>query len=164
VLDAQTGKIEQAHDEQGTATATVKRGESFAGYESLIASATDDIAGDVGSFLTLTYTGELHFGLYRAYHTKGDGFVGEGETQRFSHSDEKAYLVIHFVRVRDDESFDLSWSDSAGNVVSSNQDVVKSGDWRLYTLSLGSLPAGRFIVAGHLGGRDAFSEPFVLSP
>jgi len=164
VLDAETGQIEQAHDEAGAASVTVKRGETFAGYESLIASAADDIAVEVGSFLTLTYTREVRFGLYRAYHVKGDGFVGEGETQRFSHSDARAYLIVHFVRVRDDDSFDLSFVDSAGNVVSSTQDVVKSGDWRLFPLDLGPLPTGRFTATGRLESRDAFKMPFLLSP
>jgi len=164
VLNAETGQIEQAHDEAGAATVTIRRGETFAGYESLIASAADDIAAQVGSFLTLTYTREIRFGLYRAYHVKGDWFVGDGETQRFSHSDGKAYVIVHFVRVRDDDSFDLSFADSAGNVVSSTQDVVRSGDWRLFSLDLGPLTTGRFTATGHLEARDVFKMPFVLSP
>ncbi len=162
VLNAQTGRIEQAHDEEGTASATVKQGEAFAGYEGLIASSADEIASDVASFLTMTYTREVRYGLYTGYTTKRDGYIGEGETTRFHRSDGEAYLVVHFTRVRDEEPFSLSWVDSGGNAVGTEEDVVTSGDWRLYRLDLASLPLGRFTVRGTLGGVEAFAKAFVL--
>lgn len=164
VLNAQTGRIEQAHDEEGTANATAKQGEVFAGYDTLIAAAADDIASDVSSFLTLTYTREIRYGLYRAVKAKGDGFVGEGETTRFHRSDAKAYLIVHFARVRDDDSFDLTWVDSSGAFLSSLQDVVASDDWRLYSLDLEKAPLGRITAKGRIAGIDAFAKAFVLSP
>lgn len=164
VLDAQTGRIEQAQDEEGTASVTVKQGEVFPGYEALIATAADEVASGASALLTLTYTREIRYGLYKAAKPKSDGFVGEGETTRFRRADGTACLIVHFTRVRDGDAFDLTWVDSSGAVVSSSQDVVKSDDWRLYSLDLGTAPLGRITAAGRIGGIDAFAKAFVVSP
>ena len=164
VLDAQTGQIEQAEDAEGSASTTVKQGNTFAGYETLIAQSADEIASDVASLLTTTYTRELRYGLYRSYQSKRNGYVGQDATTRFSFLDDEAYLIVHFTRVRRDESFELVWSDSEGTVVKQEDDLVSDGAWRLYRLDFAGLPSGRFTVTGTLNGIEAFEKAFILNP
>jgi len=164
VLDAQTGQIEQAEDAEGSASTTVKQGNTFAGYETLIAQSADEIASDVASLLTSTYTRELRYGLYRSYRTKQNGYVGQDETTRFSSTDGEADLIVHFTRVRRDESFELVWTDPEGTVVEKVDDLVSDGAWRLYRLDFAGLPSGRFTVAGSLNGVVAFEKAFLVSP
>lgn len=164
VLNAHSGQIEQAEDVEGAAATTVKQGNTFAGYETLIAQAADAIASSVASLLTSTYTRELRYGLYRSYQVKRSGYVGQDATTRFSSLDEEAYLIVHFTRVRRDESFELSWLDPEGAVVKQEDDLVSDGDWRLYRLALVGLPRGRFTVKGILSGVLAFEKAFILNP
>lgn len=164
VLNAQTGQIEQAEDMEGSASTTVKQGNTFAGYESLIAQSADGIASDVATLLTSTYTRELRYGLYRSYKTKRNGYVGQDETTRFSSADGQAYLIVHFTRVRRDDGFRLVWIDPAGNVAKEVDDIVRDGDWRLYRLDLAGLPSGRFLIKGTLNGINAFEKAFILNP
>lgn len=162
VLNAQTGQIERAEDLEGSASMIVKQGNTFAGYDALIAQSADDIASEVASLLTSTYTRELHYGLYSSYKAKRNGYVGQDETTRFSYSDSEAYLIVHFTRVRRDESFGLVWSDSEGTVVKQEDDLVSDGAWRLYQLAFAGLPSGRFTVTGTLNGIEAFEKAFIL--
>lgn len=164
VLNAQTGQIERAEDLEGSASMIVKQGNTFAGYDALIAQSADDIASEVASLLTSTYTRELHYGLYSSYKAKRNGYVGQDETTRFSYSDSEAYLIVHFTRVRRDESFGLVWSDSEGTVVKQEDDLVSDGAWRLYRLDFAGLPSGRFTVTGTLNGIEAFEKAFILNP
>ena len=164
VLNAQTGQIERAEDLEGSANMIVKQGNTFAGYDALIAQSADDIASEVASLLTSTYTRELHYGLYSSYKAKRNGYVGQDETTRFSYSDSEAYLIVHFTRVRRDESFGLVWSDSEGTVVKQEDDLVSDGAWRLYRLAFAGLPSGRFTVTGTLNGIEAFEKAFILIP
>ena len=164
VLNAETGQIEQAEDLEGSASMIVKQGNTFAGYDALIAQSADDIASEVSSLLTSTYTRELHYGLYSSYKAKRNGYVGQDETTRFSHSNGEAYLIVHFTRVREDEAFELVWVDPEGNAAATVEDLVSDGDWRLYRLNLAGLPSGRFTVTGTLNDIAAFEKAFFVNP
>ncbi|MEA3356072.1 MAG: CsgG/HfaB family protein [Candidatus Bipolaricaulota bacterium] len=161
VLNAQTGQIEQAEGVEGSASTIVKQGNTFAGYESLIAESADEISSEVSSLLTATYTRELRYGLYRSYETKRNGYVGQGETTHFSHIDE-AYLIVHFTRVKTDDAFQLVWVGPEGNIVKKEDDIVRDGAWRLYRLELAGLSNGRFTIKGTLNGIEAFEKGFIL--
>jgi hypothetical protein len=162
VLNAASGQIEQARDVTGSASTTVKEGEVFSGYDALIARGADDIASDVASLLTSTYTREFRYGLYRDYKTKREGYVGIDETTRFDRADETAKLIVHFTRIRKDDLFELVWTDPQGMDIETTEDIVSSGDWRLYTLNLSSPLSGRFTVRGILNGTKAFEKTFML--
>ena len=162
VLNAQTGLIERAEDLEGSASIIVKQGNTFAGYDALIAQSADDIASEVASLLTSTYTRELHYGLYSSYKAKRNGYVGQDETTRFSYSDSEAYLIVHFTRIRKDEAFELVWVDPEGNAAVTVKDLVSDGDWRLYRLDLAGLASGRFTVTGTLNNIAAFEKAFFV--
>ena len=164
IVDARTGQIEQAFDAEDSESVTIKEGTTFAGYEMLIAEGADEIASDVGSLLTSTYTRELRYGLYESVKTKREGYIGIGETSRFTSSGDEAFLVVHFTRIREDESFTLSWLDPQGGVVKRVEDVVGNGDWRVYTLDLSGLAGGRYSVETELEGLGAFEKAFALNP
>ncbi len=161
VIDARTGRIEQSTDTSGSAETTVRQGTAFGSYDSLIASAADDIAGQVADRLTSTYTRELRYGLYESVKTKGDGYVGKNETYRFSTSDD-VQLIVHFVRVRDGDLFDIQWIDPSGSVVERTEDVISDGEWQLYTWDLAGRAAGRYHVQGWIAGSQAFDAPFTV--
>ncbi len=161
VIDARTGRIEQSTDTSGAADTTVRQGTAFGGYDSLIASASDDIAQQVAGRLTTTYTRELRYGLYQSVKTKGSGYVGQGETHRFSTTDD-VQLIVHFTRVRDGDSFDVQWIDPSGAVVDRTEDVVSDGEWRLYTWNLEARTAGRYHVQGWIAESQAFDAPFTV--
>jgi hypothetical protein len=163
VIDARTGKIEQSTDTTGSSDTTIRQGVSFGSFDSLIASAADQIADQVASRLTSTYTRELRYGLYDSVKTKGDGYVGKNETTRFSTSDD-AQLIVHFVRVRNGDSFDVQWIDPSGNVLDQTQDVVSNGEWQLYSWNLGGRAPGRYHVTGSIAGTPAFDAPFTVGP
>jgi len=162
VLNAESGRIEQARDVSGSASATVKEEEIFSGYDGLIARGTDDIASDVASLLTSKYTREFRYGLYRDYKVKREGYVGIEETTRFDRGDGTAQLIVHFTRIRKDDLFELVWVGPQGTDIKATEDIVSSGDWRLYTLDLSTQPTGRFTVRGTLNGIEAFEKTFVL--
>lgn len=162
VLNAANGQIEQARDVTGSASVTVKEGESFSGYDALIARGADDIASDVASLLTSTYTREFRYGLYRNYKTKREGYVGIDATARFNRADEMVKLIVHFSRIREDDLFELVWTDPQGADIEATEDIVSSGDWRLYTFDFSTQPSGRFTVRGRLNGIAAFEKTFML--
>ncbi len=161
VIDARSGRIEQSTDTSGSADTTVRQGTAFGSYDSLIAAAADNIAGQVGDRLTSTYTRELRYGLYESVKTKGPGYVGKGETYRYSTTDD-AQLIVHFVRVRDGDLFDIQWIDPSGAVVDRTEDVVSDGEWQLYTWDLAGRAPGRYHVQGWIAGSQAFDAPFTV--
>jgi hypothetical protein len=161
VIDARTGRIEQSTDTSGSADTTVRQGTTFGSYDSLIASAADDIAAQVADRLTSTYTRELRYGLYESVKTKGNGYVGKGETYRYSTTDD-AQLIVHFVRVRDGDLFDIQWIDPSGGIVERTEDVVSNGEWQLYTWDLAGRAPGRYHVQGWIAGSQAFDAPFTV--
>jgi hypothetical protein len=163
VIDTLTGKIEQSTDTTGSSETTLRQGVSFGSFDSLIASAADEISDQVASHLTSTYTRELRYGLYESVKTKGGGYVGKNETVRFSASDD-AQLIVHFVRVRNGDSFDIQWIDPNGNVLDQTQDVVSNGEWQLYTWDLAGRAPGRYHVMGSIAGSQAFDAPFTVGP
>jgi len=163
VIDARTGRIEQSTDTSGSADTTTRQGTAFGGYDSLIASAATSIAGQVADRLTSTYTRELRYGLYEAVKTKGNGYVGQGETHRFSTADD-VQLIVHFVRVQDGDLFDVQWIDPSGAVVDRTEDVVSDGEWQLYTWDLAPRAPGRYHVQGWIAGTQAFDAPFTVGP
>lgn len=161
VIDARTGRIEQSTDTSGSGETTVRQGTAFGSYDSLIASADDNIAGQVADRLTSTYTRELRYGLYESVKTKGNGYVGKGETYRFS-TTEDVNLIVHFTRVRDGDLFDLQWIDPAGAIVDHTEDVISDGEWQLYTWDLTGRAPGRYHVQGWIAGSQAFDAPFTV--
>jgi hypothetical protein len=163
VIDARTGKIEQSTDTTGSSDTTLRQGVSFGSFDSLIASAADQIADQVASRLTSTYTRELRYGLYDSVKTKGDGYVGKSDTTRFSTSDD-AQLIVHFVRVRNGDSFDVQWIDPSGAILDRTEDVVSNGEWQLYTWNLAGRAPGRYHVTGSIAGTPAFDAPFTVGP
>jgi hypothetical protein len=163
VIDARTGKIEQSTDTTGSSDTTIRQGVSFGSFDSLIASAADQIADQVANRLTSTYTRELRYGLYDSVKTKGDGYVGKNETTRFSTSDD-AQLIVHFVRVRNGDSFDVQWIDPSGAILDRMEDVVSNGEWQLYSWNLGGRAPGRYHVTGSIAGTPAFDAPFTVGP
>ncbi|MEW5826947.1 MAG: CsgG/HfaB family protein [Candidatus Bipolaricaulota bacterium] len=163
VIDARSGKIENAVDTGGSGSTTVRQGTTFGGFDSLLAEAATEIAGQVADRMTASYTRELRYGLYEGARSKREGYIGEGETRRFTTSDE-VHLIVHFTRTRDGDLFDLSWVAPAGTAVATVADVVDSGDWRLYTLPLAGLAPGRYTVEAKISGSSAFETPFTISP
>lgn len=163
VTDTRTGRIEQSTDKTGTGETTVRQDAKFGGYDSLVASACDSIADQVADQLTSTYTRELRYGLYESAKTKGSGYVGKGETRRFSTEDD-VQLIVHFTRVRDGDLFDVQWVDPSGAVVDRTEDVVSDGEWQLYTWDLSGRAPGRYHVRGWISGLQAFDAPFTVGP
>ena len=161
VIDARTGQVEQSTDTSGSADTTVRQGTAFGSYDSLIASAADEIAGQVADHLTTTYTRELRYGLYDSVKTKGSGYVGGNETHRYSTTGD-VQLIVHFLRVQDGDSFDVEWMDPSGAVVDKTEDVVSGGEWRLYTWDLATRAPGRYHVQGWIAGNQAFDAPFTV--
>jgi len=163
VINAQTGRIERAVDVEGTDSVTVQAGNTFGGFDALISRSADGMASDVASIFTSDYTREFRYGLYRSVEAKGEGYVGKEETNRFRRGDE-ANLIVHFTRVRNDETFDLLWIGPDGSPVEHVEDVVSERDWRWYRLPLADLPPGRYAVRGLLNGLPAFEKPFTIAP
>jgi hypothetical protein len=161
VIDARTGRIEQSTDTTGSAETTVREGAAFGSYDSLIASASDEIARQVADRLTSTYTRELRYGLYESVKTKGSGYVGKNETHRYATTDD-AQMVVHFTRVRDGDLFDIQWLDAEGDVLNKTEDVVSDDEWQLYTWDLAGLAPGRYHVVGWIAGSLAFDAPFTV--
>jgi len=164
VIDARTGRIERSLDLQGTDMTTMRKTSVFGGFDSLVANASMSIAEDVADSLTSAYTRELRFGLYESVDDRRGGWIGKDESSRFSQSGDTVHLVVHFTRVLRSETFDVFWLAPDGTTIESDADVVSSGEWRLYRLSVSGLAAGRYRVLGRLGGEDAFSEPFSVVP
>ncbi len=164
VINATTGRMEAVIDSMGEDSVIVRSGTVFIGYDALIAAAADDMARDVASTLTDTYTRELRYGLFRDVERKRDGLIGRDETTRFSATDEQAQadLVIHYTRVKADDEMMIIWLDDENRVVSEAVDVLQQGEWRLYSLNIHGLAGGRYTVVGILNGVAAFEKPFVI--
>ncbi|MCK5247538.1 hypothetical protein KAR02_11590, partial [Candidatus Bipolaricaulota bacterium] len=107
---------------------------------------------------------ELRYGLYENYEEKQNGFVGRNESTRFSSSDGEIHLIVHFMRAQSGELFDVEWSDSTSTFSQQVEDVVSSGDWRLYSLDVSSMIPGRYFVRGFLNGTRVFEAPFTIAP
>jgi len=163
VINAHTGLIERAIDIEGTDSVTVQVGNTFGGFDALIARAGDGVASNVASILTFTYTRELRYGLYRSVEAKRGGYIGKDETNRFRAGGE-ANLIVHFTRIRNDEAFDVFWIGPDGSSVQRTEDVVSERDWRWYRLPLDGLSPGRYVVRGLLNGLVAFEKPFTIVP
>jgi len=164
VIDVRTGQIERAFDLDGADAVTLRAESTFGGFDSLLADAASDIAVEIHDTLTTSYFRELRYGLYREVEEKRGGYIGRDETDRFTTSDDDAHLVVHFTRMQSRETFDIDWVAPDGQVIAREQDIVGQGDWRVYTLDLSSVAAGRHEVRATLGGILAFREPFVVSP
>jgi len=163
VVDTRTGLIERSLDLRGADSATLREGSLFGGFDSLLADAATSIAGDVQGALTAAYTRELRYGLYRSAEPKRSGYVGDGETGRFSRED-VVHLIVHFIRVDEDDAFDVVWLGSGEVTLAREEDVVSSGDWRLYRFDASDVAPGRYRVRGILAGIEAFDESFTISP
>jgi len=164
IIDTQTGTIERSIDSSGSDSVTLPEGTVFGGYDRLLANAADQIASSLTSTLSAEYTRELRYGLYRDVEIKREGFVGREETSRFTSSDGEIYLIVHVTRARSGELFDVVWSNSSLDFSERIEDVVSSGDWRVYPLDVSGLTAGRYSVQGILGGTVAFDVSFTLAP
>jgi len=163
VVDTRSGLIERALDLRASDATTLREGSLFGGFDSLLANAATTIAGDVQGALVAAYTREIRYGLYRSAEAKRAGFVGEGETTRFS-QDDTVHLIVHFTRIQEKDVFDVAWLGSEGLAVATVQDVVSPGEWRLYRLDASGLMPGRYRARGILNGIEAFDEPFTVSP
>ncbi len=164
VVNTATGLIERSFDQTASDTSTLPAGSTFGGHSTLLASAADQIAQSVTSALSASYTRELRYGLYAEYEPKRDGFVGQREATRFSASDGRIYLIVHIVRSQANEYFDVEWTHSTQDVSYRTEDVVSSGDWRLYPFDVSQAVPGRYTVRGVLQGAEAFSVPFTVTP
>lgn len=162
VIDARTGRIENALDTSGSSSTTLRKETLFGGFDSLLAAAATDIAGRVASRVSETYTRELWYGLYESVKTKRAGYVGSGETSRFTTRDE-VHLVVHFTRARDGDLFDVMWVAPSGAEIETVADVIGNGEWRLYTLDLEGRSPGRYAVRATIAGSPAFDAPFTVS-
>ncbi len=164
VIDVETGRIERAFDLTGSDSISLPEGSTFGGFDSLFASAADEIAAEISWNLTTSYFRELRYGLYADVEEKRGGYIGRRETDRFTVSDGTAQLIVHFTMMEAHEPFDVDWLTSSGEPVRRDEDVVGQGDWRLYSLDLADLAPGRYSVRGALGGVFAFQHPFTVSP
>jgi hypothetical protein len=164
VVNTQTGLIERSLDATGSNSVTLPAETSFGGFDTLLAKAATEIASSVTSSLSAAYTRELRYGLYESYETKREGFVGRNESTRYSSPDGEIYLIVHFTRAQSGELFDVEWSDSASTFSHRIEDVVSSGDWRLYSFDVSSMSSGRYFVRGSLNGTEVFEIPFIITP
>jgi len=164
VVNTQTGFIERSLDATGSDSVTLPVETTFRGFDALLANAATQIAESVTSSLSTTYTRELRYGLYKSVVTKQDGFVGRDESSRFSSSDGEIYLIVHFTRTHSSEPFDAILSDSSSTVVQRVEDVVATGDWRLYSFNISALASGRYFASGVLNGAEVFEIPFTIAP
>jgi hypothetical protein len=164
VVDTKTGLIERTIDGEGSDSVTLPAGTLFGGYDRLLANAADKIATSVTSTLSAVYTRELRYGLYEDYEIKREGFVGKKESTRFSSTEEDIYLIVHVTRAESGALFDVAWSNETIGFEDRIEDVVSSGDWRVYTLDISSLTPGRYTVQGFLNGTEVFGIPFTIVP
>jgi hypothetical protein len=166
VMDAMTGRVETVIDSAGEEVTVTRMGTRFLGADELIAAAADAVAADVASTLTDTYTRELRYGVYSTVEPKRSGYVGREETSRFysSGGPSRANLVIHCTRVKIDDEMSIIWLDGESQVIREVADVVRQGEWRLYSLDVAGLAAGRYAVIGFLNGVKAFEKPFAVEP
>jgi len=163
IINAETGRIEHALDLAKTASTTLKASDLFLGYSGLFAEAAGRMADETAERIASTYTREVRYDLYRDVETKRSGYVGQDPANRFDAKDEAAILVVHFVRARDADTFDVLWKAPDGTEVDRIQDVVDQGAWGVYRLDLDGLENGRYHVEGWLAGVRAFNVPFAIN-
>ncbi|MFC2106232.1 CsgG/HfaB family protein [Candidatus Bipolaricaulota bacterium] len=164
VVNTQTGLIERSLDTTGSDSMTVPAETAFGGFDMLLAGDAEQIADSVTSSLSVAYTRELRYGLYEDYEDKQGGFVGRNESTRFSSSDGKIHLIVHFTRAQPSELFDVAWSDSSTAFSQRVEDVVSDDDWRIYSLDVSGMAPGRYFVHGFLNGTQVFEVPFTITP
>jgi len=164
VIDVETGLIERAFDLDGSDSVSLPVESTFGGFDSLLANAASEIADGIARTLTSYYFRELRYGLYTEVEEKRGGYVGRGETDRFSASDGTAYLIVHFIQMGNREPFDIEWLTSSGETLQRDEDLVGEGDWRVYSLDLTGLAPGRYSVRTALSGTLAFQQPFTVAP
>jgi len=163
IVDTKTGLIERVIDLSEAEAKTVESEILFNGFDSMIADAAGSIADRLASGLRTAYTREIRYGLYEGIERKGPGYIGKGETSRF-HAGGTVHLIVHFTRIKDGDTFDLSFYAPDGTRVKTVEDVVSKGDWRHYEFDLEGVSPGRYRVEGTLGGIEAFTEAFTVSP
>ena len=164
VIDVETGLIERVFDLAGSDSVSLPAESTFGGFDTLLANAASEIAEEVSWTLTSYYFRELRYGLYSEVEEKRGGFVGRGDTDRFSVSDGTAHLIVHFTQMESRELFDVDWVTSSGETIQRDEDLVGEGNWRLYSLALAELAPGRYFVRAALSGTLAFQQPFTVSP
>jgi hypothetical protein len=164
VIDVETGMIERAFDLDGSNKVSLPVESTFGGFDTLLANAASEIADEISWTLTRYYFRELRYGLYSKVEAKRGGYVGRGETDRFSSSGGAVHLIVHFTMMEEREVFDVDWVTSSGEMIRRDEDIVGEGDWRLYSLDLAAIPPGRYSVRAALDGTLAFLEPFTVSP
>ena len=164
IIDVETGLIERVFDLDGSDSVSLSAVSTFGGFDTLLASAADEISDEISWTLTSSYFRALRYGLYTEVEEKRGGYVGRGETDRLSISDGTAYLIVHFTQMEDREPFDVDWVTSSGETIQRDEDVVGQGGWRLYSLDLAELTPGRYFVRASLSGTLAFQQPFTVSP
>ena len=164
VVNTQTGLIERSLDASGSDSIILPAEASFGGFDTLLANAATEIASTVTATLAKAYTRELRYGLYDEVEPKRDGFVGAGESTRFSISDGEIFLIVHVTRAQSGELLDVSWTDSSSNFELMIEDVVSQNDWRVYSLNTSDMAPGRYYVKGFLNGTGAFEVAFTLTP
>ncbi|TFH08293.1 MAG: hypothetical protein E4H08_08035 [Candidatus Atribacteria bacterium] len=163
VVNTTTGLIERSVNATGSDSITLPAETTFGGFDSLLANAATQIADSITSSLSAAYTRELRYGLYTGYQERREGFIGMDESAHFSASDEEIFLIVHITRAQAGELFDVVWSDSMASFDKQVEDVVSDDDWRLYSLDVSSLSAGRYFVRGALNGTEVFEIPFTVS-
>lgn len=164
VIDVEIGLTERVFDLAGSDSVSLPTESAFGGFDMLLANAASEIADEVSWTLTSYYFRALRYGLYSEVEEKRGGFVGRGETDRFSVSDGTAYLIVHFTQMESRELFDVDWVTSSGETIQRDEDLVGEGNWRLYSLDLTGLAPGRYFVRAALSGTLAFQQPFTVSP
>jgi hypothetical protein len=143
---------------------TLPEGTVFGGYDRLLANAADEIAASITTTLSSEYTRELRYGLYTDVEAKREGFVGQSESSHFTSSDGEIHLIVHITRAQSGDLFDIIWSNSSIGFTKRVEDVVSTGDWRVYSLDISTLSPGRYTVQAILGGTEAFDISFTLAP
>ncbi len=164
VIDVETGLIERVFDLDGSDNISLPAESTFGGFDTLLASAASEIADDISWTLTTYYFRVLRYGLYSEVEEKRGGYVGRGETDRFSASNGAAHLIVHFTQMESREPFDVDWVTSSSETIHRDEDLAGEGDWRLYSLDLAGLAPGRYFVRAALSGALAFQEWFTVSP
>jgi len=164
VIDVETGRIERVFDLNESDSVSHPVETTFGGFDALLANAASKIADEISRRLTSYYFRELRYGLYSKVEEKRDAYVGRGETDRFSASDDAIHLIVHFTMMEQRETFDVDWVASSGEIIRREEDIVGEGDWRLYSFDLSALAPGRYFLRTALNGTLAFQEPFAVSP
>jgi len=164
IVDTATGRIENSYDAFGNDSIQLPAESLFAGYDGLLASAATQVAEQIESAFSATYTREIRYGLYGDVRPKREGYIGSEESQRFTPEDGEIHLIVHFIRVQPSDTFDVEWADAAGTWSKVIQDVATDGAWGDYGVDVSSLSGGRYAVRGMLNGIEILEIPFTVLP